>query len=346
MSNSKIKVGVVGSTGLLSGFLIKLLHAHPHITIETVVSESNPNISIDTFHPFLRGITTYKTEEFKSNRLIDDCQVVFFCKPHGKGIEQTLQLVDRSRDLKIIDLSANFRLKQASLYDEWYKFTHPFPESLVEFVYGLPELNAEEIKKANFIANPGCYPTSIILAVAPLYKNKLVHPKKDLIIDSYSGVSGAGKQLNSRNMAINVEANIITYKVTDHQHTPEIEQELTKLLNEEVIINFVPHVAPFKYGIVNTIFVKLRSKIEINEIVDLYRQFYKPHPFIRIYSPDIYPEIQYVEGTNFCDIGFSYNQRTETLIVISAIDNVIKGGVGQAIQNMNIMYGWDENIGL
>jgi N-acetyl-gamma-glutamyl-phosphate reductase len=353
---NKIKVGIVGATGLTGEKLIKLLLNHKFVELEILVSESNTGNSVEDAHKNLKGLTNKKFDDLKLDKIVEKCDCVFLCKGHGEFIDRTSELVKlsekKNKNLKIIDLSADFRLKNISDYSKWYKFSHTASDLLQKSVYGLTELHHENIKKSNLVANPGCYPTAIILGVAPLFKNKLVNENK-LFVNALSGVSGAGTKPNDRNIAIQVLENIMPYKVCNHQHTPEIVQELNKLTgnnkNEKVSVTFIPNIAPFKDGILATSFVSLKPvtvnitpKTILEYIYNLYKEFYKDSKFVRICKLGEYPEIKNVVHTNFCDIGLAIDETHSTLVVISAIDNLIKGASGQAIQNMNIMFGFDE----
>jgi N-acetyl-gamma-glutamyl-phosphate reductase len=265
-------------------------------------------------------------------------------------LEQTSNLVNKAlkmkAKIKFIDLSADFRLKDINLYEKWYAFSHNNEDLLKKAVYGLPEIYYQKIKDAFFIANPGCYPTCSILSVAPLFANEFINKEEVIIIDAICGVSGAGKKENGRNLAIEVEENIKPYKIGLHPHTPEIEQELGSLNQDKVSVMFAPHVASFKYGMLTTSYIKLRRKTPFKDIIEKYYEFYEGKPFIRICKQEEYPEIQNVVGTNFCDIGIQVDERTNTCIAMGCIDNLFKGASGQAIQNMNIMFGFDETEGL
>lgn len=316
-----------------------------------LVSNSQPDIDIGEIHKFLKNVFNIKTVKYDPDQVIDNCNCVFLSKNHGEFQEETSKLVDKALEkkanIKFIDLSADFRLKDISLYETWYHFKHTNADLLQKAVYGLPEVNYQKIKEAFFIANPGCYPTCTILSVAPLFVNNFVDANAGIIVDAISGVSGAGKKINGRNLAMDIESNIKAYKIGIHPHTPEIKQELEFLMQGKIkSVLLVPHVASFKYGMITTTYLNLSKKLSQDEILERYHDFYKEKPFIRIYKKGEYPEIQNVEGTNFCDIGIQLHEKTNTCIVIGCIDNVIKGAVGQAIQNMNIMFGLNETEGL
>jgi N-acetyl-gamma-glutamyl-phosphate reductase len=349
-TKEKIRVGIIGAASLSSGVLLKLLSNHPYVIISLLVSETEYGKKVGDIHKFLGDILDLKTVKYNPNEIIKNCDVVFLSKHHGEFLKKTSALVDKARkaeaNIKFIDLSADFRLKDINLYKKWYDFEHSNKNLLYKAVYGLPEIYHQKIKDAFFVANPGCYPTCAILSTAPLFVNKLVNKEETVITDAICGVSGAGKKRNERNLALEVEENIIPYKIGIHPHTPEIEQELGFLIKNKVSVMFAPHVASFKYGMLTTSYIKLQKKMLLKDIVKKYYEFYKDKPFIRICKQGENPEIKNVEGTNFCDIGIQVNERTNTCIAMGCIDNLFKGASGQAIQNMNIMFGFDETEGL
>lgn len=346
----KIRVGIIGAASLSSGLLLKLLTNHKCVDITLLVSETKYGKKVGDIHKFLGDILSLRTVNYNPDKVIENCDVVFLSKHHGEFLKKTSALVNKAQkaksNIKFIDLSADFRLKNISLYKKWYDFEHTNKDLLKKTVYGLPEIYYQKIKDAFFIANPGCYPTCTILSTAPLFANKLVRKEETVIIDAICGVSGAGKKRNGRNLALEVEENIKPYKIGIHPHTPEIEQELGLLTQNKVNVMFAPHVASFKYGMLTTSYIKLQKKILIKNVIKKYYEFYKDKPFIRICKQEEYPEIQNVEGTNFCDIGIRVDERTNTCIAMGCIDNLYKGASGQAIQNMNIIFGLNETEGL
>ncbi|HAV43206.1 TPA: N-acetyl-gamma-glutamyl-phosphate reductase [bacterium] len=349
-TEEKIRVGIIGAASLTSGVLLKLLANHRYATIVLLASETQDGQEVGDIHRFLRNILDLKTVRYNSDEVIEECDVVFFSKPHGEFLEGASDLINKARKIKpkikFIDLSADFRLKDANSYKEWYGFVHKDEFLLESAVYGLSEVYYQEIKKAFLIANPGCYPTCTILSVAPLFGDQLVDIERAIIVEAICGVSGAGRKPNERNLAMEVEENIKPYKIGIHPHIPEIEQELGLLIKDKISALFVPHVASFKYGMLTTTYLKLQKEMVFEDIVERYREFYKNKPFIRIRKKGEYPEIQNVESTNFCDIGIQIDKRTDICIIMGCIDNLLKGAAGQAIQNMNIMFGLDETEGL
>jgi N-acetyl-gamma-glutamyl-phosphate reductase len=274
--------------------------------------------------------------------LAKDTDLVFLALPHGASMEIAPVFLKVGK--KVIDLSADYRIRDLSVYEAWYR-KHVSAELIPEAVYGLPELYREEIRSARLLANPGCYPTSVILGLAPALRSGLVDASS-VIADSKSGASGAGREPLLTSMYCEVSGGFKAYKVAGHRHTPEIEQELGRLAGQPMIISFTPHLLPLKRGILSTLYAKLERDISTEEAVALYREFYEKEPFVRVCRPGQLPNISSIAGSNFCDIGVTVDKRANRLIVVSVIDNLIKGASGQAIQNMNIMYNLPEDSGL
>lgn len=345
----KIRIGVIGATSLTAQVLLQLLIEHDHVELSILTSESKPGTEVATYYKFLKKKFSGIFKDYDENEVLEKTDVVFLAKQHGEFLAQTIKLFNLAKkkniNLKIIDLSADFRLKNPKDYERWYDFKHPDEALLKKSVYGLPELYRKKIKQARLIANPGCYPTTVILGVAPFLSLGKVDPSC-IIVDAYSGTSGAGVRPNERNMAITTMENILPYKIGSHQHTPEMEQELSAVGKTPVTITFVPHVVPFRFGMLANIYLKPYEPLVAEKGVELLKKFYQDEPFVRVLDPGEYPEIRNVVGTNWCEIGYTYDPRTNTSIVLSAIDNAVKGASGQAIQNMNILYGWEETTGL
>lgn len=334
-------IAICGGSGYTGVELLRLLLAHPDVEIRAITSEKSAGKKIGELFPHLKDISNLVFEPLEKEKIRDKAEVFFLALPHGTSQEVADYLVKNSK--KVIDLSADYRLKDPKVYEEWYKIPHRFIESLSKAVYGLPELYREKIKKASLVANPGCYPTGAILAIYPALKEGLID-ENSIVIDSKSGVSGAGRKAELTYSFCEINESFRAYGITTHRHTPEIEQILSEISGNSIKINFTPHLIPLNRGILTTAYARLKRDISEDEVVNLYRDAYRNEPFVRI--SDIPPDTKFVKGTNFCDIKPVINKRTKTLIVLSAIDNLVKGAAGQAVQNMNIMLGIEETKAL
>jgi N-acetyl-gamma-glutamyl-phosphate reductase len=348
MNEAVTRVGILGAASYAAGELLKLLYNHPHVEVTALVSETFKDEEVLKHHAFLRDVCDLQfdtiPEDLSLDGVKDRCDVIFMCKPQHKDAAVYIEQL-RETDIKVIDLSGDYRLKDASLYSEYYGFTHEDPEILQKFVYGLPELRRKEIESAQFVANPGCYATSSILGLVPALEADIVEAE-GIIINSISGASGAGKSPNPDLMVINMAENVRAYKTGTHQHTPEIEQELSAIHGTNLNVLFSPHVGGFKSGICSTLYCQLKKTgVTQQEVLALYQARYENEPFVRVFADKV-PEIRDVVGTNFCDIGVIVDNRTHHLVVVSAIDNTIKGAGGQAIQNLNLMCGYPEYTSL
>ncbi|MZH03522.1 MAG: N-acetyl-gamma-glutamyl-phosphate reductase, partial [Nitrospinae bacterium] len=292
--------------------------------------------------PSLNGVVDLKLRPLDDS-ITNDCSVLFLALPHMAALDKLP--VYLQSDCKVIDLSADYRLKDPEAYSDWYSVTHTHPELLEKAVYGLPELHRQSIKAARFIANPGCYPTSVILALAPLLKTDWVD-LKSIISDSKSGVSGAGRKPSLTTHYTEVNEGISPYGLAGHRHTPEMEQELSSLAGKSVQVTFSPHLIPMTRGMLSTVYINLNESLSDEKLVEHYRNFYQAEPFVRVLNPGKFASSHHVLSSNFCDIGLKVDSRNQRLIITSALDNLIKGASGQAIQNMNIMLGLDEKMGL
>jgi len=343
-----IKVGIIGASGYTGAELLRLLKAHKKVEVTYVTSETYQGQKISKLYPNLRGHFDLKLSPLEVTEAKKRAELLFIALPHGESQRVVRQLFNESRvpspELRIIDLSGDFRFKSADIYEKWYKIHHEHPELLGEAVYGLPELNREKIREARFVTNPGCYPTGAILALAPLLKKTAVF-EKSIIVDSKSGVSGAGRIPGFQTHFCQVDESVKAYGVGTHKHTPEMEQELTALRGEDVMITFTPHLVPMNRGILSTCYASLKEELE-EEIAGIYEDFYDDHPFVKVLGEDELPETKYVLGTNYCHLSARLDERSGRVIVISAIDNLGKGASGQAIQNMNLMLGFLEDEGL
>lgn len=337
-----IKAGIVGVSGYSGKTLLDKLLRHKMVRI-TYVSANNTQGKITDIWPEFTGLCNLNCTQYDPYDLIKNCDIAFLAVPHTIAMKIAPKLL--SAGIKVIDLSADYRLNNASQYKKWYKTPHLDTRNLRKAVYGLPELYKEKIKKANLIANPGCYPTGAILALAPI----LTIESKNIIstiIDAKSGTSGAGKKASVGLNFTEVNENFKAYKVLCHQHNPEIDVILSNLTQEDISVEFVPHLLPISRGIQETIYVHLNKKISLPQIHTLYKRFYKTEPFVRILPLNQQPEIKNVAHTNFCDIGLAINEKKNMLVITSVIDNLLKGASGQAVQNMNLMYEFNETEGL
>ena len=337
-----IKVAVLGATGYAGIELVRILTNHPEVSIEFLGSHSFDGQKISEVYQSFSHILDKECKELDLEE-VAKCDVAFTALPHGASKTVIPQLIEKG--IKVIDLSGDFRYDDIKVYEEWYGQEHSSPELLAESVYGLCELHRDKIKGARLIGNPGCYTTCSILGAAPLLKKGLAE-SKNIIVDAKSGVTGAGRTSQLPYSFCECTENTKAYKIATHRHTSEIEQELSKLAGEEIIISFTPHLIPQKRGIFSTIYINLKEKHTTEEIVDLYKEFYKDEFFVRVKNAGELPETKHVAGSNFVDIGVVVDQRLNRAIVTSTIDNLFKGAAGQAVQNMNILFGLDETTGL
>ena len=342
----QIKVGIIGATGHTGEVLIELLLGHPNVKITHLYNSGRSSLGaqvISDVFPKFKKRCDLICKKPDWGEIKKDCDLVFLALPHTISMKFVPKLLSLGK--KIIDLSADYRLKNALVYEKFYKTIHRDKSNLSEAIYGLPELNREKIKTAALLANPGCYPTCAILSVAPLLALNLVDVSS-IIIDAKSGVSGAGKKLENDYLFSEIQGDFRAYKVNVHQHAPEINQLLSKLSGKKVQVVFVPHLLPIERGILATIYLKKnsQSKLKTKSLVELYKKFYKNEPFIRIKPEGVFPRIKDVAKTNFCDIGIK--DFGQSIIVIGVIDNLLKGASSQAVQNMNIMYKLPETTGL
>ncbi|WP_141336199.1 MULTISPECIES: N-acetyl-gamma-glutamyl-phosphate reductase [unclassified Paenibacillus] len=341
--STKLRAAIVGSTGYGGVELIRFLLAHPYVEITSVISSSASGAPIADGYPHLNQIVTERLDGIDIELIRGKADVVFLATPHGVSIDLSPKLLDAG--LKVIDLSGDFRLKDGQVYEQWYKHKPADASYLDRAVYGLCELFGADVPGAQFISNPGCYPTATILGLAPLAAKRWID-LKSIIVDAKSGVSGAGRGLSQVVHYAEINENFLAYKVNRHQHTPEIEQAIGRLAGEEATITFTTHLVPMTRGIMSTIYVNLKQARSEDEIFDLFRSYYEGRSFVRIRDKGKYPGTKEVFGSNYCDIGLSLDSRTGRLTIISVIDNMVKGAAGQAIQNLNLMMGWDETTGL
>ncbi|HQP91128.1 MAG TPA: N-acetyl-gamma-glutamyl-phosphate reductase [Candidatus Omnitrophota bacterium] len=338
-----LKVGIVGARGYTGEELIKLLVHHPDVRLVYLAATLDKAQAISEIFPKFKGVIDLKCEPFDPVAASKKCDLVFLALPHTVSMDVVSKFVRQNK--KIVDLSADYRIKNAGIYKDWYHKSHKDQKNLKKFVYGLPELYREKIKKTDFVANPGCYPTAAILGITPILISGLAD-KDSIIIDAKSGVSGAGKKVELGYIFPEVNGNFKGYKFNAHQHSPEINQELSKVSLSKVDVTFSPHLLPVNRGIFETIYIKLKKTVSPEKINDVYSKFYKTEPFVRFKGIGKLPELKDVVGTNFCDIGIAYDASRPQLIIVSVIDNLLKGASGQAVQNMNIMCGFDEKQSL
>ncbi len=338
----KLRIAIVGSSGYTGGELYRILLHHPKAAITAVTSEKSAGKPIASIFPHLRGLTELLCEPLDPETIAKKADFIFLALPHVTAQEAGYRFHKLGR--KVVDLSADYRLADPSVYEKWYEHKHQYPELLKTAVYGLPELHREKIRKSDLVANPGCYPTSAILGLAPLISNGLVD-QATLIIDSKSGVSGAGRSPALAYHYPEANEGLMAYKIGSHRHTPEIEQELSLLSGKPVTVSFTPHLIPMNRGILTTIYAGCGGR-SAAEIHSSYQRFYDGHPFVRLLPLGEFPNVRNVRGSNFCDIGVYVDSRTSRIVVVSAIDNLVKGASGQAVQNMNLMVGLDETDGL
>ena len=338
-----IKAGIIGATGYAGGELVRILTAHKDVEIKWYGSRSYIDQKYASVYQNLFQIGDAVCMDDNMEELAEQVDVIFTATPQGLCAslvnEQILSKV------KIVDLSADFRIKDVSVYEKWYGIEHKSPQFIEEAVYGLCEVNREEVKKARLVANPGCYTTCSILTAYPLAKEGLID-MSTLIIDAKSGTSGAGRGAKTANLFCEVNENMKAYGVATHRHTPEIEEQLGYASGEEVVLNFTPHLVPMNRGILATEYAKLKKDVSWEEVKAIYDKYYGDEKFIRVLDKGICPETKWVEGSNYVDIGFQIDPRTKRIIMMGAIDNLVKGAAGQAVQNMNLMFGLPESEGL
>ena len=338
-----IKVGIIGATGYAGGELVRILSGHKDAEIKWYGSRSYIDQKYADVYRNMFQIVDAVCMDDNMEELASQVDVIFTATP--QGLCASLVNEEILSKTKIIDLSADFRLKDVKVYEEWYKIEHKAPQFIDEAVYGLCEINREDVKKARLVANPGCYTTCSILTAYPLAKEGLID-MSTLIIDAKSGTSGAGRGAKVQNLFCEVNENMKAYGVATHRHTPEIEEQLGYAAGEKVILNFTPHIVPMNRGILATEYAKLTKDVSWEEVKSVYDKYYGNEKFVRVLDKDVCPETKWVEGSNYVDIGFKIDPRTGRIIMMGAIDNLVKGAAGQAVQNMNLMFGLEESEGL
>ena len=336
------KVNIAGATGYTGLELLRLLVKHPDVEIGTLTSESHAGENIAEVAPSLAGWIDRTLVKLTPD-MAKECDILFLALPHTTSMKHVPALLQGG--CRIVDLSADYRLRDPAVYSEWYQTPHLNPEVIKEAVYGLPELHREQIKGAQLVANPGCYPTGAILALAPFMTVDWVNVKS-IIVDSKSGVSGAGRTLSQTTQFCEADEAVSAYGLGEHRHTPEIEQELSGLAGKSLTVTFSPHLMPMKRGLLTTAYIDLKKEMDRDELHAHVAQFYYSEPFVRVLAPGRYANTSHVAGSNTCDIGVQVDARNGRAVITSAIDNLMKGASSQAIQNMNLMLGIGETTGL
>ncbi len=343
MAIKKVKIGIVGGTGYTGVELLRLLALHPHAELAVITSRGDAGLPVADMFPSLRGYVDLKFSDPATANLAA-CDVVFFATPHGVAMSQVQALLKAG--VKVIDLAADFRLQDTAVFEKWYKMPHTCADILKDAVYGIPELYREQIKSANVIGNPGCYPTTVILGLAPLLKLGLIDFSAPIVADCKSGVSGAGRKAEVATLFAESSDNMKAYGVAGHRHHPEIHAQLTKLADSKIDFIFVPHLIPMIRGMLSTIYVKLSAKGLQADTQALYEKCYANEQFVDVLPAGKQPETRSVRGSNQLRIALHKQADTGYLTIIAVQDNLVKGAAGQAVQNMNIMFGLEENSGL
>ena len=334
-----IKVGIVGGTGYTGVELLRILSQHPEVEIQAITSRKEAGVAVDELFPGLRGKVKLNFSDPDETNL-GKCDVVFFATPNGVAMKQAADLLNAG--VRVIDLAADFRIRDVLVWEKWYGMTHASPELLSEAVYGLPEVNRNEIKEARLVANPGCYPTAVQLGFLPLIELGIIDAEH-LIADVKSGVSGAGRNADIHTLYAEVSDNFKAYGVSGHRHHPEIKQGLSKIADKSVDLTFVPHLTPMIRGIHATLYARLTASIDLQE---LFEKRYVNEPFVDVLPAGSHPETRSVRGSNFCRISVHLPQEGDTVVVLVVTDNLVKGAAGQAVQNMNLMFGFSETLGI
>ncbi|GAB2551962.1 N-acetyl-gamma-glutamyl-phosphate reductase [Gracilibacillus alcaliphilus] len=338
-----MEVAIVGGTGYGAVELLRFLHNHPHVNVKKVISHSNSGTALADVYPHLTEIVDIEMSALDIDELAQEVEVVFFATPSNVSKHHIPALVDKG--VRCIDLSGDFRLRDGGQYLSYYGEEIAPAAYMEQAVYGLTEWNKEQIKDAMILANPGCYPTATSLGLIPALEQGIVD-QSSIIIDAKTGVSGAGRSLALNVHFSEMNENLKAYKIGEHKHIPEIEQTLTDTVKEPVQVIFTPHIVPMTRGIMSTIYVDLPETYTTSQVLEMYQTYYQDHPFVRVRPEGVFPGTKEVYGSNYCDIGLYADERTGKLIIVSVIDNLVKGAAGQAIQNMNVMCGWDEKTGL
>lgn len=338
-----IKVGIIGATGYAGSELVRILLGHKDVEIKWYGSRSYIDKKYASIYQNFFQLVDATCMDDNMEALADQVDVIFTATP--QGLCASLVNEEILSKVKIIDLSADFRIKDVKVYEEWYKLEHKSPQFIEEAVYGLCEINREDVKKARLVANPGCYTTCSILTCYPLVKEGIIDPNT-IIVDAKSGTTGAGRGAKVDNLFCEVNENMKAYGVATHRHTPEIEEQLGYACGEKITINFTPHLVPMNRGILATAYASLKKNVTYEEVKAIYDKYYADEKFVRVLEKDVCPQTKWVEGSNYVDVNFKIDPRTNRIIMMGAIDNLVKGAAGQAVQNMNLMFGLKESEGL
>lgn len=337
-----IDVGIFGGSGYTGQELLRILLSHPAVRVTVVTSRRYAGHPVADVFPSLRDITDLAFVDADARAVAGQCECVFLAVPHGEAMAVAPEFLGGG--VRVIDLSADYRLRDPVVYEKWYR-EHTSSDLIADAVYGLPELYRDEIRSARLIANPGCYPTGAILGMVPLMRQGLVDPAT-IIVDAKSGTSGAGREAKIDTLFCEVNEGFKAYKIFSHRHTPEIDQELSVAAGTAVRVLFTPHLVPVNRGILTTIYASMASQVSSSMLDELYHEVYGTEPFVRICPAGLYPNISAVRGSNYCDIAWAVDADTGRIVIITALDNLVKGAAGQAVQNMNIMNGFEESAGL
>jgi len=338
----KTRVGVIGATGYTGVELLRLLLLHPKVEVTVLTSQKYAEVEIDQVFPSLTSRLQVKCEELNVDHISQKVDFIFTAVPHKTAMETVPLFYQKGK--RVVDLSADFRFKDAGIYEQWYQ-KHTSADLLPESVYGLPELHREKIRNAKIVGNPGCYPTGALIGLIPLIKNEMIS-YENIVIDAKSGVSGAGRDVVLGSLFCEVNEGVKAYKIFDHRHLPEIEQELSEMAQKKVVVTFVPHLIPMDRGILTTLYIHLNKRVKTEDVLNTFQEYYRGEPFIRIYPKGKVPNTKDVRGSNYCDIGVNVSESDSRAVIITAIDNLVKGASGEAVQNMNIMLGYPETMGL
>ncbi len=341
--SKRLRVGVVGATGYTGEELVRLLVRHPEIEITYTSGKEDREVKIQDIFPYLKNKLDLECRAFSADEAMDKCDFIFLSLPHTISMQYAPIFLKAGK--KVVDISADYRLKDTKIFEKYYRVAHKDLPNLKQAVYGLPEINREKIRAARLVANPGCYPTGSILGLLPGVKRN-IFDANTIQIDAKSGVTGAGRKADKATGFSEVNESFKAYKLFEHQHVPEINQELSRAVKKDIEVVFVPHLLPVNRGILSTIYVKLAKKTNTKALVDVYKKFYAGEPFVKVYENGFLPELKNVVNTNFCDIGLRVNEDKKLAVIVTVIDNLDKGAAGQAVQNMNIMQGFEETSGL